>query len=76
MVRDSTQKGGWVLLMNCHLAVSWMPELQKLSEELEESIHKVTFYFLTPLGFPLMADLHAIERLPNLSAPEWSQDDS
>ena len=27
MVMDNSQKGGWVLLQNCHLAVSWMPEL-------------------------------------------------
>lgn len=27
MVIDNSQKGGWVLLQNCHLAVSWMPEL-------------------------------------------------
>jgi dynein heavy chain, axonemal len=27
MVNDNAQKGGWVLLQNCHLAVSWMPEL-------------------------------------------------
>ena len=24
MVNDNAQKGGWVLLQNCHLAVSWM----------------------------------------------------
>ena len=27
MVNDNSQKGGWVLLQNCHLAVSWMSEL-------------------------------------------------
>lgn len=25
LVRECSQKGTWVILQNCHLAVSWMP---------------------------------------------------
>lgn len=28
MINENLTRGGWVLLMNCHLAVSWMPMLE------------------------------------------------
>ena len=52
LVNDNSQKGGWVLLQNCHLAVSWMPELEKLVENLEDNMHKDFRLWLTSMPSP------------------------
>jgi dynein heavy chain len=51
LIDESTKKGHWVLLQNCHLAKSWMPALEKICEHLEESphIHKTFRLFLTSM---------------------------
>ena len=33
LIDEAKTTGGWVLLQNCHLAISWMPELERVVEQ-------------------------------------------
>ena len=56
MIKEQQARGGWVLLQNCHLCVSWLPELERIVEELNDNIHRDFRLWLTsmPSGlFPI-----------------------
>lgn len=41
MIEDACSRGGWVLLQNCHLAASWMAELERICDRLnQEEVHR------------------------------------
>jgi len=48
MIQQAKTSGTWVLLQNCHLAVSWMPTLEKIIENFSsEPIHPEFRLWLT-----------------------------
>jgi len=39
-IDDAAGRGGWALLMNCHLASSFMPKLESIVDNLDDSCHR------------------------------------
>jgi dynein heavy chain len=35
MIKEGAEAGKWVVLQNCHLAPSWMPQLDRICEALD-----------------------------------------
>jgi dynein heavy chain, axonemal len=56
MIEENLNRGGWVLLMNCHLAVSWMPKLEQVVENMDDTKHRDFRLWLTSMpnkSFPV-----------------------
>ena len=52
MITDNLNRGGWVLLMNCHLSVSWMPRLEAIVEQIDDTKHRDFRLWLTSTPNP------------------------
>ncbi|KAJ1562107.1 Dynein heavy chain 7, axonemal, partial [Cladochytrium tenue] len=50
MIKEAQKAGSWVVLQNCHLAVSWLPALEKIVDDMASasaSVHKDFRLWLT-----------------------------
>lgn len=43
LIEEGQNEGTWICLQNCHLAVSWMPELEKICENFDSTNTSINF---------------------------------
>eukprot|EP01084_Bolivina_argentea_P240872 404515_1 len=55
-IKQAIEHGGWVVLQNCHLCISWLPSLDKICQELynrdDSDIHPTFRLWLTSMPTP------------------------
>lgn len=53
MIKNAYSKGYWVLLQNCHLATSWMKDLERIYEEIcDQDVDKSFRLWLSSMPSP------------------------
>lgn len=50
MINEATANGTWVLLQNCHLAASWLPELERICETVFQNLPRLHNFFYFYIG--------------------------
>lgn len=43
MIKKSQKDGTWVFLANCHLSLSWMPQLDKIVDDMQKGESEMNF---------------------------------